>query len=537
MTPEEFEKVQSIFLQVIQLPEEARPVFLETACDDETTIRDEVERLIAADVGSMDASLLASLAVAGVATDDRTETVGRLPSAIGPYRIIRLLATGGMGAVYEAEQERPRRRVAMKVLLPGQLAPKIAARFELEAEFLARLKHAGIAQIYESGVANTEIGQQPFLAMELVEGRPLDEFILATRPGLAVRLRLFCQVCDAVGYAHRRGVIHRDLKPANIMVTDDSDPQIKVLDFGVARATESDLRATTFQTSMGQLVGTVPYMSPEQCAGNMELLDTRSDIYALGVILYEMLTDRLPYDVRRASIPHALRTIQEVSPTPPYKYDRQLRGDLTAILFRALEKDATDRYATVESLAEDVRCYLDSRPVSATPPSLFYQLSKLARRHKLSFTLSACLLALLAFSAIWATLTSIHLARQRDLATTAQEQESAARLAAESTVSFLEGLFANSSPSEWETGEMTVRDLVADGIERLETELQDQPLPRARLQLTLGKVLMQLGDFERAEDMLLQARDAYTDFPDAEGLSGRRHLSDLIRPIHPLAEI
>ena len=417
--------------------------------------------------------------------------------------------------------------MALKVLLPGRGSGGFAARFKQEAEFLARLQHPGIAQIYESGTATTEVGKQDYLAMELVTGQPLDDYARRALVDLEARLRLFCQICDAVGHAHRRGVIHRDLKPTNILVTSDGQP--KILDFGVARATKSDERAVTLNTAMGQLVGTIPYMSPEQSAGNVEVLDTRSDIYSLGVILYEMLTGELPYDLRSANIPQALRTIQEATPTPPQKYDPQLQGDLSAVLHHALEKGPSQRYPTVDALAEDVRCFLDCRPVSVTPPTPWYYVRKLAQRHKLAFGLAMSLVLLLLVSAVVATTLSFRLAHQRDLAREAQQHEQEQRVTAEQTIAFLDGLFEQSAPTMSENRRMTVRELVAKGAERLENELLDQPLARARLQAKLGGVLTEVGDFTTAESLFTQAIDTYTLQPGEHDLAVADSLLSLAR--------
>src|SRR5262249_639518 len=252
---------------------------------------------------------------------------------VGDYRILRKIGEGGMGVVYEAEQQRPRRSVALKVIRGGRLVDEYQVKlFQRETLALARLKHPGIAAIYESDL--TEDGRHYF-AMELVRGGPLLEYVKGPRltgtqapTGIRHRLELFLKICDAISYAHQRGVIHRDLKPANILVTDESVGQslggsgvsrveVKVLDFGLARITDADGTEVSGISETGQIKGTVPYMSPEQVRGTPDEIDMRTDVYSLGVILYELLTERLPYEFGHASLPQAIRIICEESPTPP----------------------------------------------------------------------------------------------------------------------------------------------------------------------------------------------------------------------------
>ena len=230
-----------------------------------------------------DAANDATMVVDRIETDDGTY----IPKTFGAYRIVRVLGEGGMGTVYEAEQDQPRRRVALKVIKPGMAGPELLRRFDLEAQALGRLQHPGIAQIYEAGTADTAFGAQPYFAMEYIEGQELPDYIKKYNPNMRARLKLVALVCEAVHHAHQRGLIHRDLKPRNILVTDRGQP--KILDFGVARVTDSDTQATR-QTDVGQLIGTLAYMSPEQVLADPLELDIRSDVYALGVILYETLT-------------------------------------------------------------------------------------------------------------------------------------------------------------------------------------------------------------------------------------------------------
>jgi serine/threonine protein kinase len=317
---------------------------------------------------------------------------GRVPKSIGHYRIIRLIGEGGMGAVYEAEQEQPHRLVALKLIKSGFASPELRRRFEQEAQVLGRLQHPGIAQIYEAGSVETEFGPQPYFAMELIAGKPLLEY--ANEEGLSTRARLELMVrcCEAVHHAHQRGIIHRDLKPANILV--DATGQAKILDFGVARISDSDAQVTR-QTGMGQLVGTLPYMSPEQVTGDPLDVDTRTDVYALGVILYELLAGHLPYELNRWTVPEAVRVIREQDAAPLSSVSRAYRGDIETIVAKALDKDKTRRYASASDLAADLRRYLNDEPILARPPSTVYQLRKFARRNRALVTGTAAVFVVL----------------------------------------------------------------------------------------------------------------------------------------------
>jgi predicted Ser/Thr protein kinase len=324
-----------------------------------------------------------------------------LPEQVGPYKVLGLLGAGGMGVVYLAEQERPRRQVALKVMRPGSATPQGLRRFEYEAQALGRLQHAGIARIYEAGTADAGHGPQPYFAMELVRGQPLTAYAEAKRLGIRERLALLVKVCEAVQHAHQKGVIHRDLKPANVLVDEAGQP--KVLDFGVARVTDRDVLLTTLHTDVGQLVGTLPYMSPEQAAANPEDVDTRSDVYALGVIGYQLLTGKLPHDLTGKPFAAALRVIGEEDPTPLSSVNRVFRGDLDNVMAKALERDKAQRYQTAADFAADIERYLRDEPIAARRPGAVYHLRKFAKRNKALVSVAALLfLALTGGSWLWA---------------------------------------------------------------------------------------------------------------------------------------
>ena len=287
-----------------------------------------------------------------------------------------------MGVVYEAIQEHPRRTVALKIVKQGIASRSALRRFEYESQILARLRHPGIAQVYEAGMHDDGSGGVPFFAMEYIPAaRDLIEYARSKDLSTRERLQLFEKVCDAVHHGHQKGIIHRDLKPANILV--DTTGQPKIIDFGVARATDSDLAMPTLQTDVGQLIGTVQYMSPEQIDADPHDIDTRSDVYALGVVLYKLLTDKLPYDVSGTVIYEATRMVREEQPEKLSTIDRHLRGDIETIVLHALEKDRDRRYQSAIELASDIRRYLDNRPIHARPPSLGYTFRTFVKRNKI----------------------------------------------------------------------------------------------------------------------------------------------------------
>ncbi len=303
------------------------------------------------------------------------------PARIGHYHIKRLLAAGGMGLVYEAMQENPHRAVALKVMKHGVTSRTAQRRFEYESQVLSRLRHPGIAQVYEAGIHDDAAGPLPYFAMEYIpNARPITKYAAENRLYTEQRLELFIRVCEAVHHGHQKGVIHRDLKPANILV--DSGGQVKIIDFGVARSTDSDLAATTQQTFVGEMIGTLKYMSPEQCEADPHDIDTRSDVYALGVVLYELLSGRMPYDLEHTPVFELPRVIREVAATRLGSVNRTLRGDVEVIVDKALAKDRTRRYQSAQALAEDIGRVLKNEPILARPPSMLYQLGKFVQRRK-----------------------------------------------------------------------------------------------------------------------------------------------------------
>ena len=313
---------------------------------------------------------------AGLATIGRIKAPS-MPERIGPYKIVRLIGEGGMGLVYEAQQSSPARRVAIKVIrLAGAGGGRRVRLFQREIQVLSRLRHACIARIYDVG--HTPHGA-PYFVMELITGRSIVEYCARADLSLRDRLALFVQTCRAVHYAHQRGVMHRDLKPANILVDNEGVPH--VLDFGLSRFTDPELNLTRTRSSGQSPLGTLPYMSPEQTRGDPDDLDIRTDIYSLGVILYELLTGRYPYDVTGPPA-DVFRTIAETEPAPPARVRPGIPGDIATIALKALAKEKDRRYASAANLVDDVERFLAGEAISARPPSTAYHVRVFARRNK-----------------------------------------------------------------------------------------------------------------------------------------------------------
>ena len=333
-------------------------------------------------------------------TETRAEhPAPRLPKQIGQFHIKDVLASGGMGVVYRAVQSQPRRTVAVKVMRHGVTSRSALRRFEYESQILARLHHPGIAQVYEAGTHDDGQGVVPYFAMEYVaNAKAITQYAKEKSLGPRERLELLASVCDAVHHGHQKGIVHRDLKPGNILV--DPNGNVKVIDFGVARGTDSDLALTTLQTEVGQLIGTLQYMSPEQCDADPDAIDARSDVYALGVVLYELLTGRLPYKIRGHAAHSSTDVIREQPPTRPSTIDRTLRGDVETIVLQALVKDPERRYRSAAAFARDIRAYLAGEAIRARPPSAVYRVQLFGRRHKALLSSVAVLAAVALASAL-----------------------------------------------------------------------------------------------------------------------------------------
>ncbi len=385
MTTAHWQRVQELFEKASEQPPEERASFVSEACGGDAELRSEVVSLLEHDehapAGFMRPPEPAPSAPQAGAIDGPDPLVG---NRIGRYSIKSVIAGGGMGTVYEAEQDNPKRVVALKVMRVGIASRSVLRHFERESQILARLRHPNIAQVYEAGThKETSAGRRavPYFAMEYVPGaRTITEYCNEQTLSTRKRLELFAHACDAVYHGHQKGIIHRDLKPGNMLV--DSTGRVKIIDFGVARSTDSDVAVTTMRTDVGQLVGTLQYMSPEQCNADPRDLDVRSDVYSLGVVLYELLTGESPYQTSSSNIYQATRAVREETPKRPSTIDAKLRGDVETIVLKALEKERGQRYQSVSELAADIRHYLDDEPILARRPSTIYQFRKFARRNK-----------------------------------------------------------------------------------------------------------------------------------------------------------
>lgn len=407
MTTERLKRVEDIFEEVLDLPREQWASYLDSTCGDDPWVRDEVESLLSHH-GSLTADFLTP-------TSDRPdlhtiEAQSHIGKRVGRFRIKAVLGTGGMGTVYLAEEERLSRDVAIKMLNLAWRHHPARKRFEYESRVLAQLHHPHIAQVFEAGTHVEGRDSVPYFVMEYIpQAKSIIEYAEDKRLSVRQKLDLFEQVCAAVHHGHQKGVIHRDLKPSNLLV--DREGHIKVIDFGIARATDSDIAVTTMVTDTGQIVGTLQYMSPEQIDARPEALDTRSDIYSLGVVLYELVCGSLPYDVRGATLTHAARRIQEEDFPAPRTIDPRLKGDLETIILTTMERNRERRYQSASELAADIRRYLDRDPILAKPPTRWTRFARLIARHPVATTGAFCILtASLIMGGTW---TAMQLANRR----------------------------------------------------------------------------------------------------------------------------
>jgi serine/threonine protein kinase len=562
---------KELFIAAVKLPAEQQDAFLDQACADAPELRQQVEALLLA---YQEAGSFLEKPPVGEVGDTGDIPPGRwmdpkdlAPSPlegpgtrIGPYKLLQKLGEGGMGAVFLAEQEQPvKRRVALKIIKAGMDSAHVIARFEAERQALALMDHPHIAKVLDAGT--TETGRHYFV-MELVKGVPITKFSDQEHLTPKERLELFIPVCQAVQHAHQKGIIHRDLKPSNVLIAlYDGKPVPKVIDFGVAKATAQKLTERTMFTEVGQIVGTLEYMAPEQAELNNLDIDTRADIYSLGVLLYELLTGSPPFtgrELRSAAFTEMLRMIREVEPPKPStklssseelpsiaakrklepkKLTKLVHGDLDWIVMKALEKDRGRRYETANGLAVDIQRFLADEPVAAGPPSAGYRLRKFVKRNKGRVAAAGLAAALLVLGAVVSTWQAVRASRaetearnnearardeeqkahdaaadataQRNRAEEKERQANTAAKEAKAVLAFFQDkVLAAGRPEGQEGGlgkDVTLRKAVDEAAPKIAAAFPQQPLVEASIRQVLGMTYLHLGEYSLAAQHLKRA--------------------------------
>jgi eukaryotic-like serine/threonine-protein kinase len=496
-------RVKELFLAACEQPPEKRLAFLDAECGEDDALLAEVAELL--DFHEEETTR-EELATASLLED---------LESIANYRVLQKVGEGGMGEVYEAEQTKPvRRRVALKVIKWGMDTKEVLARFESERQALALMNHPNIARVFEAGT--TDSGR-PYFAMEYVKGVPITEYCDTHRLSTDERLNLFIEVCEGVQHAHQRGVIHRDMKPSNVLVTIRDDKAVpKIIDFGVAKATSQRLTERTVFTELGQWIGTPEYMSPEQAEMTGLDIDTRTDVYSLGVVLYELLVGAQPFDsttLRKAGFDEMRRRIREDEPqrpstrvsslggdsevaaqrrrTNPANLARELKGDLDWIVMKALEKDRTRRYSTPMDLSEDVRRHLRNEAVVASPPSAVYRLGKFVRRNRVAVAAALLVIAALILGIVGTSVGLVQARREAD--------------ASRQVVRLVSGILGGMDPGSAYGHAQSIDEVLDRGVARIDRELVGQPLVRAHLKSIVGRVYLGLGELDRSGPLLAEA--------------------------------
>ena len=511
-------RVAEIADEVRGLTGSARETRLDMACAGDTALRDAVERKLRGllDDATIDTPVEAPRTPVSALRMDKAAGGEELGEQIGAYKLLERLGEGGFGTVYLAQQETPvRRRVALKIIKLGMDTRQVIARFEAERQALAMMDHAGIAKVLDAGATTTG---RPFFVMELVRGIPVTEYCERHNLDAKARLELFIEICHAVQHAHQKGVIHRDLKPSNILVAEQDDkPLAKVIDFGIAKATSARLGSQTVYTQQRQLIGTPAYMSPEQADMSGLDIDTRSDIYSLGVILYELLTGAVPVDdntLQHATFDQVSRILREFEPSKPSTVVRKkgdtstgagrrrsenaahmaraLKGDLDWIIMKAIEKDRARRYETANALAMDIERHLRNEPVLAGPPNPLYKFGKFARRNRVGLAAASVVFLALVGGLTAAAVGFRRASVERDNAVAARVEAEQARDESEAVTTFLSGMLAAVDPGR-SGRDVAVRDVLDVASATIEAALDDNPLVEARLRETMGRTYLELG--------------------------------------------
>jgi eukaryotic-like serine/threonine-protein kinase len=528
MTVAHWDRVKELLHQALLLAPERRSRFLNEACSSDDALRTEVESLLLADE-SIRSSFMQSLPLADelAAGLDQLGTVGTLE--VGQvfaerFQLIRRLGEGGMGQVWLAEQTSPvRRQVALKLIKAGMYDKALAQRFQSERQSLAIMDHPAIAKVFDAGA--TPQGQ-PYFVMEYVPGLPITEYCDQKKLKIRDRLELFVQACEGVQHAHQKAIIHRDLKPANILVVEvDGKPVARIIDFGLAKTTTPQVAGESIFTQMGQFVGTPGYMSPEQADPDVQDIDTRTDVYSLGVVLYVLLAGLQPFENRQRQkqpLDELLRKLREEEPprpsikvstdrdssgttaeargTDPKQLGNLLRGDLDWITMKALEKDRARRYGAPSELAADIRRHLNHEPVEARPASAGYRLRKYVRRHRVAVGVVAGLVLLLAAFSVLQTLQLRRITRERDRAT--RERDRATRI-----TDFMTGMFKVSDPSEARGNSVTAREILDKASNDMQKGLAKDPEVQSQMTQVMASTYTNLGLYSRAHELAKRAFD------------------------------
>ncbi|MEZ5317154.1 MAG: serine/threonine-protein kinase [Vicinamibacterales bacterium] len=495
-----YARLKDLVTRAREIPRDARAAFLDEACAGDAALRAEAEALLGHDV-SLDVLQTAAFGSATEAGDPAEAP----PDRVGPYEIRDVLGEGGMGVVYRAEQREPiRRDVALKLVRRGMDTARIVARFEQERQTLARMDHPHVARVIDAGA--TPEGR-PFFVMDLVDGLPVTRYADTHGLDLPARLALFQAVCEGVRHAHQRGIIHRDLKPSNILVVNrDGRPVPKVIDFGIAKAIE----APDGELTRGSGIGTPAYMSPEQAGVSSAPVDTRTDVYALGVLLYELLTGQPPFRLQSGTPAEVYRAMRETTPTRPSHVQPgvpavrtgALTGDLDSIVLKAIEVDPDRRYASVEQLMDDLERHRLGLPVTARAATWRYRAGKFVGRHRIGVAASLVAVVALAASLVIALLSLRDARRERDAAAEARD-------VAEATTDFLVGMVGAANPERnaTNTTDVRVRDVLDRAVSSLEGRFGDQPAIAARLRYEIGRTYFSLDAYQPACTQFEQSRD------------------------------